>query len=64
VTSPKTTTTITSWDCTFKETGSSYVVGQVWVVSEDHEHYVLLDQIRARMSFSETLSAIRKFSVK
>ncbi len=61
---PKTPTTITSWDCTFKETGTSYVVGQVWGVSQDHEHYVLLDQVRARMSFSETLSAIRKFSLK
>lgn len=59
---PKTPTVITSWDSTFKETGSSYVVGQVWGVSEDHEHYVLLDQIRARMSFSETLLAIRKIS--
>jgi predicted phage terminase large subunit-like protein len=64
VTPPKTPTTITSWDCTFKETGSSYVVGQVWGVSDDHEHYVLLDQIRARMSFSETLNAIRKFALK
>lgn len=59
---PKTLSTITSWDCTFKETGSSYVVGQVWGVREDHEHYVLLDQIRARMSFSETLMAIRNIA--
>ena len=49
---PTTPTIITSWDCTFKETGASYVVGQVWGVSHDHEHYVLLDQVRARMSFS------------
>jgi predicted phage terminase large subunit-like protein len=61
---PKIPTTITSWDCTFKETGSSYVVGQVWGVSDDHEYYVLLDQIRARMSFSDTLVAIRKFAFK
>jgi predicted phage terminase large subunit-like protein len=62
--SPKTPTVITSWDCTFKETGSSYVVGQAWGVSHDHEHYVLLDQVRARLSFSETLNSIRKFALK
>ena len=60
----RTPTIITSWDCTFKETGSSYVVGQVWGVTHDSEYYVLLDQIRARMSFSETLSAIRNFAFK
>lgn len=54
---------ISSWDCTFKETGTSYVVGQIWGVSRDDE-YVLLDQIRNRLSFSETLSAIRKFAHK
>jgi predicted phage terminase large subunit-like protein len=64
LTPPSTPSIITSWDCTFKESGSSYVVGQVWGVSHDHEHYVLLDQVRARMSFSETLSAIRKFALK
>jgi predicted phage terminase large subunit-like protein len=61
---PKTITIITSWDCTFKETGSSYVVGQAWGVSADHEYYVLLDQVRARLSFSDTLDAIRRLSVK
>lgn len=64
MTLPKTPTVITSWDCTFKEIGSSYVVGQVWGVSDDHEHYVIIDQISAGMSFSETLSAIRKFAHK
>jgi len=53
-------TMVSSWDCTFKETGSSYVVGQVWGVTSDCERYILIDQIRKRMSFSETLSAIRK----
>ncbi len=60
---PQVKTVISSWDCTFKETGSSYVVGQVWGVTADAHSYVLLDQIRKRMSFSETLSAIRKISV-
>ncbi len=59
---PSITTIVTSWDCTFKETGSSYVVGQVWSVTNDCEQYVLLDQIRKRLSFSDTLSAIRKFA--
>lgn len=36
----------------------------MWGVSHDHEHYILLDQVRARMSFSDTLSAIRKFAIK
>ncbi len=59
---PAVKTIISSWDCTFKETGSSYVVGQVWGVSADGETYVLLEQIRKRMSFSETLNAIRKIA--
>ena len=59
---PSIKTVVSSWDCTFKETGSSYVVGQVWGVTADAESYVLLDQIRKRMSFSETLSAIRKIA--
>lgn len=61
---PSVKTIVSSWDCTFKETGSSYVVGQVWGISTNDESYVLLDQIRKRMSFSETLSAIRKFATK
>ena len=59
---PTIKTVVSSWDCTFKETGSSYVVGQVWGVTTDAECYVLLEQIRKRMSFSETLSAIRKIA--
>ena len=59
---PNIKTIISSWDCTFKETGSSYVVGQVWGVTSDCNNYVLLEQIRKRMSFSDTLSAIRKIA--
>jgi predicted phage terminase large subunit-like protein len=59
---PNISTTVTSWDCTFKETGSSYVVGQVWGVTSDCSHYVLIDQMRNRLSFSDTLRAIRKFA--
>jgi len=61
---PSVKTVISSWDCTFKETGSSYVVGQVWGVNANADQYILLDQIRKRMSFSETLSAIRKVSAQ
>ena len=60
---PKITTIITSWDCTFKETGSSYVVGQVWGVTNDCQNYVLLEQIRNHLSFSDTLAAIRKIAL-
>jgi predicted phage terminase large subunit-like protein len=61
---PRLKSLVTSWDCTFKETGSSYVVGQVWGVSDDCEQYFLIDQIRNRLSFSDTLKAIRKFANK
>jgi predicted phage terminase large subunit-like protein len=61
---PSVKTLVSSWDCTFKETGSSYVVGQVWGVTADAGTFVLIDQVRKRMSFSETLAAIRKFAQK
>ena len=55
-----------SWDCTFKDTeDGSYVVGQLWARSRHNkaERY-LVDQVRARMTFSETVKAIRDFSAK
>ncbi|KEO81047.1 phage terminase large subunit [Tumebacillus flagellatus] len=54
---------VQSWDCTFKDSDSSdYVVGQVWgKVGADK---YLLDQVRARMSFPETLNAIRSLTAK
>lgn len=61
---PKIQTMVSSWDCSFKETGSSYVVGQIWGVSQDCEQYFLIDQIRKRMGFSDTVSAIKKFAYK
>lgn len=61
---PITKTIITSWDCTFKETGSSYVVGQVWGVSDDCESFYLIEQVRDRLSFSDTLKSIRKIAYK
>ena len=44
---------IHSWDCTFKDTdGTDFVVGQVW--GKLGAYAYLLDQVRARMSFSAT----------
>lgn len=52
-----------SWDATFKEGESSdFVVGQVWGVKGANKY--LLDQTRARMSFPDTIRAIRAMSAK
>ena len=54
---------VQSWDCTFKDAQSSdYVVGQVWARKGSSRY--LLDQVRGRMSFTETLRAIRSLSAK
>jgi predicted phage terminase large subunit-like protein len=48
---------IHSWDCTFKDAdGSDFVVGQVW--GRIGADAYLLDQIRARMSFTDTAFAM------
>ena len=45
---------IASWDCTFKDTdGTDFVVGQVW--GKKGADSYLLDQIRARLSFTDTV---------
>lgn len=50
---------VTSWDCAFKDTdGSDYVVGVV-VARKGADRYVLA-MSRAKMSFSDTLRAIRR----
>ena len=54
---------IQSWDCTFKDKDSSdFVVGQVWA-RKGADRY-LIDQVRGRMSFTETLDAMRDLSAK
>lgn len=54
---------IMSWDMTFKSTkASDYVVGQVWL--KRGPNIYLLDQVRRRMTFSETLAAVRAFVAK
>lgn len=48
---------IASWDCTFKDTdGSDFVVGQVW--GKKGANSYLLDQVRARMSFTATRNGV------
>lgn len=52
---------IQSWDMTFKKTSeSSFVVGQIWGLFQGQ--LFLLDEIRARMNFPETLDAVYELS--
>ena len=51
-----------SWDCTFSETGSSYVVGQVW--GKKGPDYYLIDQVRRRMGYVDTCKAIELLSAR
>ena len=51
---------IQSWDLTLKKTGESYVVGQVW--GRQGARFFLMDQIRDRLGFSETLKWIKVLS--
>jgi predicted phage terminase large subunit-like protein len=54
---------IQSWDCAFKDKSTSdFVVGHVWGVKGADKF--LLDQVRGRFSFTETLNAIRSLSTK
>ncbi len=54
---------IQSWDCTFKDKEEGdFVVGQVWA-RKGADRY-LLDQVRARMTFTETVEAMRQLSYK
>lgn len=46
-----------SWDCTFKKTGTSMVVGQVWC--RKGPNFYLIDQLRDKLSFTETISSIQ-----
>jgi predicted phage terminase large subunit-like protein len=54
---------IQSWDMTFKDTKQSdFVVGQVWGRRKANRY--LLDQVRDRMTFTETQRAVQKLSKK
>ena len=60
---PLTRGVIQSWDMAFKATTTSdYVVGQVWAkVGAD---YYLLDQVRGRFDFPETLTQFRALTAQ
>jgi predicted phage terminase large subunit-like protein len=49
-----------SWDCTFKKTGTSMVVGQVWC--RKGPDFYLIEQTREKLSFTETLESIKSMS--
>lgn len=52
-----------SWDATFKDSDNSdYVAGQVWA-RRDADYY-LMDWVHDRLSFVQTLSAIRSITAK
>lgn len=54
---------VQSWDLAFKDTKSSdYVVGQVWARLGVHAY--LVDQVRDRLSFTATLTAIRAMTAR
>jgi predicted phage terminase large subunit-like protein len=54
---------IQSWDCAFKDSESSdYVVGQLW--GREGADVFLMDQVRDRHAFPETLAAVRQLSAK
>lgn len=54
---------IQSWDMTFKDsTGTDFVVGQVWGRKGADKY--LLDQVRDRMDFPATLTAVESLTAK
>ena len=54
---------IQSWDLSFKKSeGSDFVVGQVW--GRKGSEKFLLDQVRAKMGFTDTKRAIQQMSAK
>lgn len=56
-------TMILSWDCTFKdEQSSDFVVGQVWL--RDGASFYLVDQVRERLDFPDTVAAVRAMAKK
>jgi predicted phage terminase large subunit-like protein len=60
---PSVTTLIQTWDMAFKGTQTSdFVVGQVW--GKHNADYYLLDQIRGRFDFPQTLAAVQRLTEK
>lgn len=54
--------TIQSWDMTFKEAGSSFVVGQVW--GQFHADCYLLAQVRDRWGMSGTCEQVKLLTLR
>ena len=60
---PKFDEIIQSWDMSFKDSeNSDYVVGQVWGRIGANKY--LLDQVRKKMSFTDTLKAVKELTRK
>jgi predicted phage terminase large subunit-like protein len=60
---PKFEQMIQSWDLTFKDSkNADFVVGQVWGKIGSNKY--LVDQVRRRMTFTETVQAMRALSKK
>src|SRR5699024_10122871 len=54
---------VISWDLTFKDNkDNDYVVGQVW--GRKGADYYLIDQVRDKMDFPTTVTAVRNLSNK
>jgi len=54
---------IQSWDLAFKgDQNSSYVVGQVW--GRKGGEFALLDQVRAKLNFPETIETFRELGTR
>lgn len=54
---------VNSWDCTFKDTdGTDFVVGSVW--GRSGANCYLLDLVRARMTFSVTVTEVKALRYK
>lgn len=60
---PEATEVIQSWDMAFKDKNTSdFVVGQVW--ARKGAYVYLVDQVRARLSFTDTVEAVRRLSLR
>lgn len=54
-----------SWDFTFKKSKTSdYVVGSNWGKRKSNKDIYLIDLVREKMTFSESLEAIKSFAIK
>lgn len=54
-----------SWDFTFKKSKTSdYVVGSNWGKRKSNQDIYLIDLVREKMNFSESLEAIKSFALK